>query len=271
MANFRVGERVRLRSGKCGTINRIVLDHPMAHLTRYQVAMEPNGQLILINGVDVVELLKPDITGKTLDGYAVTGITYGADRRCRRCLGDPRQHEVFETELSKAAAKVVLDSLMRITESNEVAKLTRGEREARFMFGVLVCPSRQLLAACSGMATPASFKAALRADTRFTLCEDVKRPVLCRGKRGVANGQIGACRFDNVPLACAAPKLVDYANRQGYAMPYHMTEVWFDPKVARWNSKNQEKPPKFTDHGETRTSCETCKRVLPLLLCNAQP
>ena len=44
---------------------------------------------------------------------------------------------------------------------------------------------------------------------------------------------VDSCKKDNLPLACAAPKLVDFANEKRYVIPYHMTEVWFNPKLYR--------------------------------------
>src|SRR5271157_2188340 len=119
MATYKVGQMVLLRSGKSGEIKRVLIDHPEPHLTRYQVAMEPSGQLIGINGIDVMQTLlqpKPHLIGKTLDGYKLTGITYGADRTCQVCHGSLSQHEVFETELSRAAAMEVLAALMAVTD-----------------------------------------------------------------------------------------------------------------------------------------------------------
>ena len=66
MANFKVGQRVELRSGKTGTIKTILVNNDMAYLTRYQVELESDpglgqsgsGVLIGINGVDVLHELK---------------------------------------------------------------------------------------------------------------------------------------------------------------------------------------------------------------------
>jgi hypothetical protein len=57
MAHYAVNDRVKLRSGRVGTITRILLDSPMAMNCRYQVAMEPGRELIGINGLDVMERL----------------------------------------------------------------------------------------------------------------------------------------------------------------------------------------------------------------------
>ena len=300
MTNFSVGQMVLLRSGKTGKIKQILVYNPMAHLCRYQVALEPSGQLIGINGVDIMRAIgiqpRMDLFGRSLDGYRLTGITYGSDRSCQICHGPPEQHELFETELSQAAAMEVLASLMLLTDKSGPGGLTGGQREARFMFGVLISPNKPILVAGSGRVTPPTLMRAMAGDIRFTLVGDViTKPVLCRGGREVDPGQIRACERENQILCCAAPKLVDYANRHGYTMPYHMTEVWFDPKLFRrklekveiqfsnihWKDHTLEdkldiwmkmrlKAQVFTDHGETRESCNTCKGVLPLLLCGAK-
>jgi hypothetical protein len=301
MPNFGIGQMVQLRSGKTGRIRQILVPNSMAHLCRYQVALEPGGQLIGINGVEIMGEIRSqprmDLFGRTLDGYRVTGISYGADRLCKICGGGIERHELFETELSQAAAMEVLTALMLITNKEGAGALIRAEREARFMFGVLISANRPIIVAGSGRITPPTLMKAMTGDGRFTLVGDViTKPILCRGGREVDPGQIKTCEMENQPLCCAAPKLVDYANRHGYTMPYHMTEVWFDPKTFRkkldkvdpqfssihWKDHTVEdkidiwmkmrlKAHVFTDHGDTRESCNTCKGVLPLLLCGAKP
>lgn len=61
MANFIPGQRVLLRSGKIGTIDRILVDGALATDTSYLVAMEPGATLIKINGLDVMEALPPAV------------------------------------------------------------------------------------------------------------------------------------------------------------------------------------------------------------------
>jgi hypothetical protein len=57
VAKFQVGERVKLRSGRFGTILAVLIDSSMAMNARYRVDMEPGHQLIGVNGLDVMELL----------------------------------------------------------------------------------------------------------------------------------------------------------------------------------------------------------------------
>ena len=193
--------------------------------------------------------------------------------------------------MSRAAAMEVLAALMAVTDPHGGSGLTRNEREARFMFGVLLVPGRRPLAAASGTSMPASMMAAVGLLPGFDLAGAVIHPVRGRGGALLDPGVIGRCKVTNEPLACAAPKLVDHANRNAYAMPYHMSELWFDPNASR---RNLRRAPVFerefqagninsfsdwlalrrtarvwTEHSDTRESCDTCKNVLPMLLCNA--
>ena len=286
MANYHVGQMVLLRSGKRGVIKQVIQDHTMAYLTTYQIAIEPSEQLLGVNGLDILDVWKSPPT--SLDGYKLTGVTYGADQTCQICHGPASHHQIFETEISRAAAMEILAALMVITDADNGAKFVARDRTARFMFGVLIAQGMPPLVACSCEAEiPKTLQWVMFTERRFTLCGHVQRPVLSRGRREIADSQIKVCQVDNKPLCCAAPKLVDYANRHGYPMPYHMTEVWFDPNAFRrrlktapnyqsgsdlalWLKMRSDKF-KFTEHGETRESCKTCKNLLPLLLCNARP
>ncbi len=59
MALYAVNDRIKLRSGRTGTITRVLLDHALAMNCRYQVAMEPGREVIGVNGLDVMERVKP--------------------------------------------------------------------------------------------------------------------------------------------------------------------------------------------------------------------
>lgn len=59
MANYKVGQRIKLRSGRMGTIRTVLIDSSIAQIARYQVAMEPGRELIGVNGLDVLEILTP--------------------------------------------------------------------------------------------------------------------------------------------------------------------------------------------------------------------
>ena len=59
MAQYGVGDRVKLRSGRIATVLEVTLDHPMAMNCRYKVAMEPGHSNIGVNGLDVLERVTP--------------------------------------------------------------------------------------------------------------------------------------------------------------------------------------------------------------------
>ena len=46
--------------------------------------------------------------------------------------------------------------------------------------------------------------------------------------------------------------------------PYQMSEVWFDPKAFRRRAAGKDV---YTDHGESRDSCGTCQKILPMMMC----
>jgi len=297
MANFKVGQIVKLRSGKWARIKAITVNDPMAYRAQYLVSLQPEEKSMRVNGLQIDSWYRKgprdDLAGKTLDGYQVTGITYGADSLCTLCNNGRESHEVFETELSRAAAVEVLALVMKFTDPSRPGRVGGALRDARFMLGVLLVPGREILVAASGDKTPDTLIQALAGDPRFRLCSRVPTlPLICRG--GAEIKPLHSCKVErdgNRPLLCAAPKLVDYANRHAYTMPYHMSEVWFDGKTFRraihrtpvmqpgaqlpmetgaWLTSRLQRRI-YTDHGETRESCSTCKGVLPLLLCGAKP
>lgn len=60
MADFKPGQRVRLRNGKTAVITKVlVANSPLATDTRYQVAIEPIHQVIGVNGLEIMEALPP--------------------------------------------------------------------------------------------------------------------------------------------------------------------------------------------------------------------
>jgi hypothetical protein len=59
MANFFKGDRVKLRSGRIGTILDVITDHPMAMHCCYMVSMEPGHTKIRVNGLDILSRVTP--------------------------------------------------------------------------------------------------------------------------------------------------------------------------------------------------------------------
>jgi len=89
VANFQLGERVRLRSGKIGVIEKVLVDHPLAMNVRFRVAMEPNHQIIGVNGIDVMEAL-PGRVPPSFDEY------FKRQRQVARQALGPGAHKVDE-------------------------------------------------------------------------------------------------------------------------------------------------------------------------------
>jgi hypothetical protein len=99
----------------------------------------------------------------------------------------------------------------------------------------------------------------------LVVCPKVRKEnVHSRGGMKIPVEVIEECKVKNEPLQCAAPKMIDYANRHGYPLPYNMTEVMFNPSThARFFGEHKG----FTVHGQTIESCKTCENIVPLLLC----
>lgn len=171
------------------------------------------------------------------------------------------QQTLLESGGSKAYVEVLLAHLQR-----EAGDTWGGKKSGRYMIGALVPkdPKLKVLIACSGEGNRPEFLLAAQGMGNTVVCPDVTRPVLTRAGLPVLAELIASCKVDNEPLACAAPKLIDYANRHGYPLPYDMTEIWVDPQtyVRFFEAKKG-----FTIHGHTIESCKTCMNVVPMLMC----
>jgi hypothetical protein len=135
------------------------------------------------------------------------------------------------------------------------------------MVGALVPrgAGHKVLIACSGMGARPKFIEAARGMGNTIVCPDVdKQSVYTRAGIKVPTDLIDKCKAGNEPLTCAAPKLINYANRNGYPLPYSMTEVMFNPKSHK---RFFEQHKGFSVHGHTIESCQTCQNIVPLLLC----
>ncbi len=67
----------------------------------------------------------------------------------------------------------------------------------------------------------------------------------------------GKSKHANPPGNCAAPRLLLYAMSRGWE-PLEMVEQWFGPATE------------VKEHGQDYPPCETCRRLLPVLLCEAR-
>ena len=182
-------------------------------------------------------------------------LSYGAGR-CPQC---GRRHAEDTTLLESGGSKAFVEVLM--------ANLVRVGFDQNCMVGALVPrgSSPKVLIACSGFGVRPRFDEAAKGMGNAIVCPDVgKQSVRTRGGATVSVKMIDQCKVDNEPLSCAAPKMIDYANRHYFALPYSITEVMFNPSTHK---RFFEKRKGFTVHGHSIESCKTCEKIVPLLLC----
>jgi hypothetical protein len=182
-------------------------------------------------------------------------LRYG-DGVCPLC---GRAHAQDETLLESGGSKAFIEVLM--------ANLVRAGFTDNCMLGALVPKSAGLkvLIAYSGVGGRPKFSEAASAMGNTIVCPDVnKQNVYTRAGIKVPVELIDQCKVRNEPLQCAAPKMIDYANRHGYPLPYSMTEAMFNPSTYK---RFFEKQKGFTVHGHSIESCTTCENIVPLLLC----
>jgi len=204
-----------------------------------------------------------------------------ANTVCTNCAAiHPVAQQLTESLFTKRRAKEVVFQLMQIYRQTGAGAgaLTSAERKARFVFGVLVAGG-QTFVGVSGTALPANFTLAVGRIPGVTVAGAVTSPVHTFGGTLLKAGTIAACQGEggNIPLSCAAPKLIVAANAlraaQAFNTPYAMSEVWFDPNqwdrrtVVTDSRKEVKIAEVFTDHGKSRSSCATCQALLPMLMC----
>jgi hypothetical protein len=198
------------------------------------------------------------------------------------CGSYPRPSALTENLATKRRAKEIVFQLMQIYQQTGqgAGALTAAQREARFVFGVLVAGTLTFVGV-SGAAVPPNFALAVRRVPGVqAVGATVPLPVHTYGGTLLTPVVIAGCQAGgaNAPLSCAAPKLIVAATLLhgvpgGVNVPYAMSEVWFDPKL--WDRKtavtNTRKEADlalvFTEHGQSRLSCATCQNLLPLLMC----
>jgi hypothetical protein len=170
-----------------------------------------------------------------------------------------RAHSKNQTLLESGGSKAFVEVLL--------ANLVRVGFKDNCMVGALVpqSPGSKVLIAYSGVGGRPLFESAARGMSNTIVCPEVRKEnVQSRGGMKIPVEVIEECKVKNEPLQCAAPKMIDYANRHGYPLPYNMTEVMFNPSThARFFGEHKG----FTVHGQTIESCKTCESIVPLLLC----
>lgn len=212
-------------------------------------------------------------------------LTYG-NTNCQNCNGiHAVADHVTENLATKRRAKEIVFHLSQIWHKMGLARhlpggghITTNEARRPLIIGVLTAGPQTFVAHSGGPAN--AFNTAIQR-IMVTLpgliyAGNVTVPVATRGGTAVGAGIIAGCQAPggNAPLSCAAPKLIDAANRDAAAvMPYHMSEVWFDARtydratVVTDARKEVNIAGVHTDHGRSRLSCATCVNVVPILMC----
>lgn len=215
-------------------------------------------------------------------------VTY-ANTLCQHCnaIHAPAIH-IDENLETKRRTKEIVHHLSLIynrqgggrTVPAGAPQITNAEAERPYIIGVLKAGPLTFVAHSGGAS--ATFTEALRRVTMtmpgLILAGPVVVPVQTRGGTPIAPAVIAGCQAPlpggNVPLSCAAPKLIDAANRNPAAiMPYFMSEVWVDVRnFERATAVTGARTELViagvhTDHGHSRQSCATCQNVVPILMC----
>lgn len=169
------------------------------------------------------------------------GLTYGGDAPCPIC-GATGGHPIPSNEATEE----------KVAEFNESEPPTRPGDEYGYMIGALQCVDKSgklvMLTGHSGEATGGNIP-------------NHQNP----GAQGKSLGgqpySVKKAPNSSRPGNCAAPKMIEQARRRGLT-PIGMTEAWHGPP-----------PPSGApySHGTHAESCETCKKLLPAMLCPQEP
>lgn len=213
-------------------------------------------------------------------------VTY-ADTHCQHCnaIHAPALH-IDESLETKRRSKEIVHHLSLIYNRQGGGRvvpagaplITNAEADRPYIIGVLRAGPLTFVSHSGGAS--ATFTEALRRITLtmpgLIIASPVILPVRTRGQTAIAPAVIAGCQApgSNVPLSCAAPKLIDAANRNPAAiMPYSMSEVWVDVRnFERATAVTGARTEAIiaavhTDHGHSRLSCATCQNVVPILMC----
>ncbi|MFY2564025.1 DUF4150 domain-containing protein [Corallococcus terminator] len=231
------------------------------------------------------------------------GFAYGDDpvgEDCPRACGyEKAEHRILERPESTALTIQLIGTLDLISMNPKLSFLAVFKKKGGYMVGVLVCECRRkVYAAMSGDDQALDgFKKAVDlinekdALKRWVVCAPVDFSQLRDGMDLIPNGQKLFTETlpapGNPPGACAAPKLIQQAHRDGHK-PGAMTEMFYfpEPAVARANKKSKleirttvgvtyfktlgKETRQVTEefrHGDVVPSCDTCQIHLTPMLC----
>jgi len=183
---------------------------------------------------------------------------YGTGQ-CRRC-GEAHAQErtLLESGGSKAFVEILMANLVQVGFSENAMVGALVPKGGRF----------KVLIACSGVGGRAKFMEAARGMGNTIVCPDVdKQNVYTLAGVKVPPKLIDECKAGNEPLTCAAPKMINYANRNHYPLPYSMTEAMFNPSTHKRFFEQPHQYKGFSVHGHSIESCRTCQNIVPLLMC----
>lgn len=190
----------------------------------------------------------------------------GQEPICQACHKPFSEH----TPGLEATEDVQKEMRLLVREHSNALKHMVDERGGNgFMLGVLKCKRRDgatvYLNSMSGMigqqvAVPSGFPAGPGLDGKTLnkalklqiqrLAQRQKNPIDLKKLRGHSENA-------NQPGNCAAPKLLLYAISRGWE-PLEMVEQWYGPATD------------VKEHGQNYAPCETCRNLLPHLLCEAR-
>ncbi|MBZ4417983.1 DUF4150 domain-containing protein [Myxococcus sp. RHSTA-1-4] len=232
---------------------------------------------VLVEGQGVVRFLDTFLananTGNTLglvygDPLVVPKGRDGEEPTCDAC-GKPFSEHPPGLESSEEVRKE-----MRLLVRGHQASFKQAvvERENKgFMLGVLKCRTRDgrtvHLRAMSGMfdkelgiALDPTFEVGPKIDgAKLNKAMKIQEQRLAeRPRHGFRMKSLkGENPNANPPGNCAAPRLLLYAMDRGWE-PVEMVEQWFGPATEA------------KEHGQEYPPCETCRRLVPVLLCEAR-
>lgn len=201
-------------------------------------------------------------------------LTYGNDP-CPLC---GQRHRMREEPRARRLALQVMAEL-----STTLAGRITGGRSQRFMMGVLM-QGHTVLISRSGAKTGALQSAVkplgrlgirdahTNALQRYqvSIAPHVRPPYTSAGGCPIDVGELEAIRPPGVHPqmgSCAAPHLILEARRRGLNLSTaSLSEIWYHPNTQR-RTEAIEKGQENYDHGISAYHCESCRLLVPALLC----